>query len=103
MKAARAFQGASPRSCDRCGAPVLRQLVGRRAALNVTADAEPRPIAELLPLIEPNRLLWCLATLYSGAPDLRWRCRTECAHATVIQHRCPEGTPPGRRPEGALW
>ncbi len=103
MKAARAFQGASPRSCDRCGAPVLRQLVGHRAALNVVADTEPRPAGELAPLTEPNRLLWCLATLHAGGVELRWRCRNACSHGTVIEHRCPEGTPSGRRPEGALW
>lgn len=103
MRAARAFRGASPRSCDRCGAPVLRQEVGQRAALRVIADAESIPLEQALRLVEPNRLAWCLVVLHGGGFDLRWQCRGVCGHGTVIEHRCPEGTPVGRRPEGTLW
>lgn len=106
MKGSRSTQGASRRSCDRCGAPVLRQLVGHSAALKVTADAEPIPLQQALALREPNRLVWCMAQLHGGAVDLRWRCRTTggCKHAAVIEHRCPpEISEYGRRPEGGLW
>ncbi|WP_225825652.1 hypothetical protein [Streptomyces naphthomycinicus] len=97
-------QGASRRSCDRCGAPVLRQLVGHRAALKVTADAEPIPLPEARALMEPNRLAWCLVTLHSGDPDLRWQCRSKCGHSTVIEHRCPLQIQEfGQKPEGAMW
>jgi hypothetical protein len=94
---------AGPRRCERCHAPVIRQLVGNRAALNVTADAEPIPPAEVLRLVEPNRLAWCLAVLHGGGVELRWRCQTACSHQTVIEHRCLAGTPLVRRPEGTLW
>lgn len=108
---ARPQKGAVPRrsaaggtSCVRCGAPVLKQLVGQRAALNVIADAEPLQLAAALRMAEPNRLAWCLATLHGGGTELRWLCTSECSHATVIEHRCPAGTEQyGRRPEGAMW
>ncbi|MBH1939242.1 hypothetical protein I5Q34_34140 [Streptomyces sp. AV19] len=96
--------GAVRGSCLRCGAPVLRQLVGRRAALSVVADAEPMTAADAFALREPNRLDWCLRELSTG-PDLRWTARSPspCPHPHVIDHRCPAGTPAGRQPEGALW
>lgn len=99
-------RGASRRSCDRCGASVLRQEVGHRAALKVTADAEPIPLDRALALREPNRLVWCVAGLHDGGLELRWRCHTgrPCAHAVVIEHRCPDEVREfGRRPEGAMW
>lgn len=94
--------GASRRSCDRCGAAVLRQEVGRMAALKVTADAGPIPLARALALKEPNRLVWCLVRLRSGDVELRWRCcaRRACGHEVVIEHRCPVGAPGVR---GGLW
>jgi hypothetical protein len=83
---------------------VLRQEVGHRAALKVTADAEPIPLAEALALREPNRLVWCLAVRHSGGAELRWRCRHDCGHGHVIEHRCPSEVQEfGRRPEGAMW
>lgn len=96
--------GAVRTDCPRCGHPVLQQLVGRRAALPVTADAEPMSVAEAEQLREPNRLHWCLRKTSNGI-ELRWRidCGPACAHGHVVDHRCPQGTPPGRRPEGALW
>lgn len=106
MSGHRSTQGASRRSCDRCGAAVLRQEVGHRAALKVIADAEPLPLAEALALREPNRLVWCLVQLRSGDVELRWRCRNRspCSHGVVIEHRCPpEISEFGRRPEGAMW
>lgn len=109
--AARPWGGADSRrlaagtlQCERCGAPVIRQWVGHRAALKVIADAEPIPAADALRLVEPNRLAWCLVALRSGGAELRWRCRTRCGHGVVIEHRCPpEVSEYGRRPEGAMW
>jgi len=106
MSGQRSTPGASHRSCDRCGAAVLRQEVGHRAALKVTADAEPILLAKALALREPNRLVWCLVQLCSGDVELRWRCRNRkpCSHGLVIEHRCPaEAAAYGRRPEGAMW
>lgn len=95
---------AGPRRCPLCGAPVLKQLVGQRAALHVTADANPIPLEQAMALREPNRLVWCLAVRRSGERELLWRCRTGCGHGAVIEHRCPpEIRQFGRRPEGAMW
>ncbi|MDX3759300.1 hypothetical protein [Streptomyces sp. AK02-04a] len=94
---------AGPRRCERCHTPVIKQLVGDRAALNVIANADPMPRAEALRLVEPNRLAWCLAVLRGGGVELRWRCPSACGHEAVIEHRCPAGTPLVRRPEGTLW
>lgn len=106
MSGHRSTPGASHRSCDRCGAAVLRQEVGHRAALKVTADAQPIPLADALRLRESNRLIWCLVQLRGGDVELRWRCRNArpCSHDVVIEHRCPaEAAVYGRRPEGAMW
>jgi hypothetical protein len=74
------------------------------ASLKVTVDAAPIPLAQALALAEPNRLTWCLAVLHGGGVEVRWRCRVECGHAVVIEHRCPAGVAQyGRRPEGAMW
>lgn len=108
---ARPQRGASSRrsaagatACVRCAAPVIKQLVGQRAALSVIADAEPIPLDEALRMAEPNRLVWCLAALAGGGHELRWACRTGCQHEHVIEHRCPpEVAEYGRRPEGAMW
>lgn len=91
--------------CPSCRAPVIRQLVGRVAALNVTADADPLPLADALALKAPNRLVWCMAELRAGGKELRWFHMTglPCALRHVIEHECPKGTPLERRPEGALW
>lgn len=102
---ARTSIGAVRKGCPRCGVPTIRQLVGRMAALNVTADAEPLPLPEALELATPNRLVWCVADLYGGGRELRWLHMTglQCSLAHVIEHECPPGTPLERRPEGALW
>jgi hypothetical protein len=95
---------AGSRPCAHCKTPVITQLVGQRAALKVTVDAEPLPRAEALALAEPNRLVWCLADLAGGGTELRWGCRRACGHGAVIEHRCPAGMPAaGGRAEGGLW
>ncbi|MFG2372597.1 hypothetical protein ACGFY9_14100 [Streptomyces sp. NPDC048504] len=94
---------AGPRPCAHCNTPVITQLVGQRAALKVTADAEPIPRADAVALAEPNRLVWCLAVLAGGSTELRWACRSACKHGAVIEHRCPAGTPAGGRAEETLW
>lgn len=95
---------AGSRPCEHCGNPVLTQWTRGSASLKVTADAEPIPLAQALALAEPNRLAWCLAVLHGGGVEVRWRCRHECSHSAVIEHRCPaEAQEFGRQPEGAMW
>jgi len=95
---------AGPRPCERCGALVITQWTRGSASLKVTADAEPISPERAAVLREPDRLAWCLAPLHAGGAELRWRCRHECGHRLVIEHRCPEGLAQyGRRPEGAMW
>ncbi|MFB6875700.1 hypothetical protein [Streptomyces sp. NPDC056323] len=88
---AAAGSGARRTSCPRCGSPVLRQLVGRRAALDVTADDTRYTAAAAEALREPNRLDWCLRTTKHG-PDLRWAdCHhhaATCRHEHVVDHQC---------------
>lgn len=93
---AAAGSGARRTSCSRCGTPVFRQLVGLRAALDVTADDTRYTAAAAGALREPNRLDWCLRITKFG-PDLRWAdCRTlstQCPHEHVVDHVCT--APPG--------
>ncbi|WNI15556.1 hypothetical protein [Actinacidiphila sp. ITFR-21] len=87
-----------PAQCGACGAPVIRQVVGRVAALTITADTTPIPRADEHRLREPNRLTWCLTTSRWAPTELRWRCTeytTRCDHQIVIEHRC---TTPRRPP-----
>lgn len=83
----------SPTTCARCRAPILRQLVGRTAALTVTADLRPLTPAEQAAVREPNRLIWCLrrATAHSP-PWLAWAGPdhpAQCPYPHVTEHRCP--------------
>ncbi|EPH40883.1 hypothetical protein STRAU_6098 [Streptomyces aurantiacus JA 4570] len=85
----------------RCGRTVLRQLVGHRAALDVTADAEELTAGAAAELRGPNRLDWCLRTT-KGGPDLRWAdCNRRdggCPHPHVIDHQCAAAAAPVPRP-----
>ncbi|WP_330349739.1 hypothetical protein [Streptomyces sp. NBC_00582] len=92
----------------RCGRTVLRQLVGNRAALDVTADADQLTSAAAARLREPNRLDWCVRTS-AGGLDLQWadchRRKAECTRPHVIDHQCTgdpaalaHGRGRGRRP-----
>lgn len=94
--------GARRTRCPRCGAPVLRQLVGRRAALDVVADAEEIPAAAAAALREPNRLDWCVRTV-GGGPDLRWPGSThptDCTYPHVVDHVCTAPAAPSRTTAG---
>lgn len=87
--------GGARRVRCRCGRTVLRQLVGLRAALDVTADAEPMSAAAAAALREPNRLDWCLRETKAGLTLLWADCRqrsAECTRPHVIDHQCT--TPP---------
>lgn len=83
--------------CPKCHRPVLQQLVGRQAAVSVTADAEELTPAAANALREPDRLDWCLRTVSTGL-DLRWtHCHAKagtCPHPHVIDHRCPSAGRP---------
>lgn len=94
----RPAQNGARRTRCRCGAPVLRQLVGRRAAANVTADDGPMTAAQADALADENRLAWCLRTI-GGVPDLRWTDgpHTDCLHPHVISHKCTAPPTPARR------
>ncbi|MFI5809283.1 hypothetical protein [Streptomyces sp. NPDC051561] len=92
--------GARRARCPRCAAPVLRQLVGRTAALSVVADAEQMSAAAAGALREPDRLDWCVYETRDGV-DLRWAsCHTRstpCARRHAIDHQCIGPTPPADR------
>ncbi|MFJ6590250.1 hypothetical protein ACIQPP_05405 [Streptomyces violaceusniger] len=91
--------GARQSMCPRCRGPVLRQLVGRRAALDVTADARYLSAAEAKALRRENRLDWCLRQTRDGV-DLRWAdCHARgatCPHPHVIDHECTAPAVPAR-------
>ncbi|NGO68019.1 hypothetical protein [Streptomyces boncukensis] len=92
--------GGARRVRCRCGQTMLRQLVGHRAALDVTADARELTATEAAALVEPNRLAWCLRTV-AGGPDLRWlggRHPPDCPHPHVIDHQCAAPAAPQPRP-----
>ncbi|QFQ97434.1 hypothetical protein F9278_15810 [Streptomyces phaeolivaceus] len=93
--AARTRGGADSR-CPACRAPVITQLVGQRAALNVTADLTPLTPAQQTELREPNRLIWCLLTNSLGQHRLTWATGhpPDCARGDhVTEHRCPPAEP----------
>lgn len=81
--------GAVTTKCKRCGTRIITQLVGRVAALPVTANAEPiRPDQEPA-LTNDNRLAWCLITGPWQTTQLRWRCTSRrCKHHIVTDHQC---------------
>jgi hypothetical protein len=92
--------GGARRVRCRCGRTVLRQLVGQRAALDVTADADPMTAAAAAALREPNRLDWCVRQRKDG-PDLGWVYAThpvDCPHPHVISHKCTPPPAAARRP-----
>ncbi|MEV6836800.1 hypothetical protein AB0N17_20210 [Streptomyces sp. NPDC051133] len=88
--------GGARRERCRCGRTVLRQLVGNRAALDVTADADPLSAAAAAELREPNRLDWCVRQR-KGGPDLAWVDRrnhpADCDRPHVIDHKCTAPAP----------
>lgn len=76
--------------------PVIKQLVGERAALDVTADLEPLSLEEQAAVREPNRLIWCLKTSSLGVRRLVWLTPwhpPDCPHNHVADHRCPPADP----------
>lgn len=91
--------GARRTRCTRCALPVLRQLVGRRAALDVTADDTRLSPAAAEALREPDRLDWCVRTTRDGI-DLRWadchRRAAQCRFEHVVDHRCTAPQVPAR-------
>lgn len=98
-----ASSGARRMRCPRCGRYVLRQLVGRRAALDVTADDTRLSAAAAAALREPNRLDWCVRATRDGL-DLRWadchRREAACRFEHVVDHECsasPTCEPPAAR------
>ncbi|WP_399142220.1 hypothetical protein Q3A86_33260 [Streptomyces sp. NBUA17] len=74
-------------------------MVGHRAALDVTADADPLTAEQAAALREPNRLDWCVRTT-GGGPVLMWadchRRRADCDRPHVIDHQCTATAPPAR-------
>ena len=85
----------SPQHCPACSAPTLTQLVGRVAALNITADLTPLTAEQQAEVRTPNRLIWCL---YRAGPHTRLRWTgphhpSDCPHQHVTEHRCPPQEP----------
>lgn len=86
--------GGDDSRCRTCRAPILTQLVGRVAALNVTADLTPLSPAQQAEVRTPNRLIWCL---YRAGPHTRLRWigsyhPQDCPHQHVTEHQCPPVT-----------
>lgn len=82
--------GAQRTRCPRCHRPVLRQLVGQRAALDVVADDERMSLDAAVQLREPDRLDWCLR-IAGGGFDLRWSGTGHpagCKRPHVLDHQC---------------
>lgn len=101
---------ASPsKRCPACRAPIHRQLVGDRAALQVTADLTPLTPEQQTAVREPNRLIWCLTTNRLGDHNLRWLTPwhpKNCPNPHVTEHRCtapPRTAPPVRQPPDTLF
>lgn len=93
----RAGRASDEHRCPSCRARILTQLVGRIAALNVTADLTPLTAAQQVELREPNRLIWCLVTTALGTHRLRWTGSLHpatCPHDHVTEHRCTTRTEP---------
>ncbi|WP_406338232.1 hypothetical protein OG987_13255 [Streptomyces sp. NBC_01620] len=90
-------KGGDDSRCPSCSAPVLRQLVGDRAALTVTADLRSLTPEQQAAARTPNRLIWCLKTGGPHSrPRLRWTGRshpTDCPHPHVTDHQCPPAEP----------
>ncbi|MEV7470430.1 hypothetical protein AB0O20_28595 [Streptomyces kronopolitis] len=78
--------------CPNCRAPIIRQLVGNRAALTVTADLTPLTPTEQANTRTPNRLIWCLHQAGPHTPArLRWIGSlhpARCPHKHVAEHTC---------------
>lgn len=82
---------------------MLHQTVG--LPWTVTVDAVRHTAAQAAALTTPNRLAWCLRETAGGVrlvevlPSVHG---AGCERPHVVEHECPPGTLPGRRPEGAL-
>ncbi|MFJ3590115.1 hypothetical protein ACIQUY_31845 [Streptomyces sp. NPDC090231] len=90
-------KGGDDSRCPSCSAPVLRQLVGTRAALTVTADLTPLTPTQQAELRTPHRLIWCLKTGPHTAPRLRWIGGShppDCPHPHVTDHHCTPAPAP---------
>lgn len=84
--------GARRERCPRCGARVLRQLVGPRAALDVTADDQPLTPAHAAAQTTDHRLTWCLTEGRWTGPNLRWVFPAfhpaDCPRPHLLDHQC---------------
>lgn len=92
--------------CPACRAPILRQLVGQRAALNVTADLTPLTPIEQAAARTPNRLIWCLVQRPHTPARLRWIGSlhpARCPHAHVAEHTCTGHTAAPQQPAATLF
>jgi hypothetical protein len=89
--------GRSQQRCPACQAPVIKQLVGSRAALDVVADLTPLSPGQQAELAEPDRLIWCLRTNSLGQQRLVWLTPwhpPDCPDGDhVADHRCPPAEP----------
>lgn len=90
-------RGGDTSRCPACRTPVIKQLVGERAALNVTADPTPLTPEQQAQTREPNRLIWCLRHSKFGTRRLVWLNPwhpPDCPHGDhVTDHRCPPAEP----------
>jgi hypothetical protein len=92
--------------CPRCGAPVLRALVGEVMALDVRADPTPIRLDQEAVLRAQGRLTWCLTLPSALLPQrIVWREPEHarpgrCPHTVLADHECP---PPPALPTPWSW
>lgn len=90
--------------CARCGAPVLRALVGNPAGVNVAADPWPLDAAAELPARLAGRFTYCLrlhpflpARITHRSPE--HIAAGTCRHHVIADHQCT--TPAAVQPHPA--
>jgi hypothetical protein len=92
-------RGGADSRCFACGAPLLVQWVGERAALKarvaLPSAKEPLPYGPAAAQAPPGDLVWCLPRLPHRALRLRWTGRRhppDCPHQHLTTHQCPPTT-----------
>lgn len=88
-------RGGDDSRCLACGRPILEQLVGMFAALQVCVTlppaTEPHPYQQAAQRATANDLVWCLPRRPFRPLHLRWTGHQhppDCPHQHLTTHRC---------------